>query len=180
MKSLILIAASIFAVSAFAQKKMGTAPTMTMSSGYSNAELIGSLGFINSAANLGVQYNKLSNSDLGFGGYFFLQTSKENNNVKVVYQTMAFGGQMKASLVRSSGYEAYLTPGFGLSMIKDYPDGANKTDLTAIGPSLRIGVLKAISPTMKLGLERLELWNWLEVKGPSQGASYSLALSIEM
>jgi hypothetical protein len=187
MKSLILIAVSVFAVSAFAQKnKVSTSSSSssatTSMSSYSDAELTGTLGFVNSAPNLGVQYNKLSSSNLGVGGYFFLQTDKENNNSKVVYQTLSFGGQMKAHLVRASGYEAYLTPGFGLHMLKDYPDSSasGKSDLTGIGPTLRIGVLRAISPTMKIGLERLELWNWLEVKGPANGVSYSLAFSMDM
>ena len=148
MKSLLLVAMSVFAVSAFAQKNKstntGTYSSPSMSS-LGDSEIIGTLGMVNSAINLGGQYNMLAAGELGLGGYFFLQTEKESNSVKRVYQTMSFGGQMKASLVRTADYEAYLSPGVGLHMIKDYPDGLSKSDVTALGPTLRIGVLKTLN-----------------------------------
>jgi hypothetical protein len=188
MKSLVILATTVFAVSAFAQKNKTSSSASTSSystsSSYTQAEIIGTAGMVASAFNLGVQYNKLATNELGMGGFFSFQSSKEKNNAVIVNQVMSFGGQMKASLVRNSAYEAYLSPGFGLHMIKDGADpssASGKSDVTWLGPTLRIGVLRTISPTMRIGLERNEIWNWLDDKLTSNSAAvYSAALSIEM
>jgi hypothetical protein len=56
---------------------------------------------------------------------------------------MSFGGQAKVALVDTSVVSAYLSPGFGIHMIKDVQDTTvtptRKSDKTAFGPTLRTG-----------------------------------------
>ncbi|MFN7727868.1 MAG: hypothetical protein ACK5P7_01795 [Bdellovibrio sp.] len=139
------------------------------------------LGFTKGAFNIAAQYEKRSDG-LGHGGYFFFQADKEKNGSKSVNQVMSFGGQMKAHVLNTNRVDAYLAPGFGLHMIKDVPDASassGKTDVTAFGPTLRIGVLLPISPTMKVGLDRLELWNWFDEKASSAYAFYSATMAFD-
>jgi hypothetical protein len=75
--------------------------------------------------------------------------------------------------------DAYLAPGVGIHMIKDVADGATtKADVSTIGPTLRIGALMQMTPTMKMGLERFEIWNWLDDKASGTYEAYSLVLAI--
>lgn len=141
------------------------------------SEFTGSLGFTSSAVHFSAQYEKASTySDVG--GYFFLQTSKEKSGVQLVNQVMSFGGQMKVHL--SSGrVDTYIAPGVGVHMIKDIQDATTgkKDDVTAVGPTMRVGVLFPMSSTMKLGLERLDIVNWFDDKAVPSMSYYAAAMA---
>ena len=161
---------------------MAMAQAKTRSYASTGASEVGvGLGFTKGAFNIGAQYEK-RNEGLGYGGYFFFQADKEKSGAKIVNQVMSLGGQMKAHVLNTNRVDAYLAPGFGLHMIKDVPDASatsGKTDVTAFGPTMRIGVLLPISATMKVGLDRLEIWNWFDEKAPSAFAYYSATMAFE-
>lgn len=141
------------------------------------SELTGSLGMSNGAANFGAQFDKGGNGP-DMGGYFMYQSSKERGGVPFVYQVMSFGAQMKMHIVSNNQTDVYLAPGVGLHMIKDAPDNGKKTDVTAFGPTLRIGTLVPLTSTVKIGLERMEIVNWFDDKAPASFAVYSAALAM--
>lgn len=175
MKTLALVLV-LCPMMAFAQSR----PARTYASTGASEVGVG-LGFTKGAFNLGAQYEK-KNEGLGYGGYFFFQADKEKSNVKVVNQVMSLGGQLKAHVLQTNRVDAYLAPGFGLHMIKDVPDASassGKSDVTAFGPTMRIGVLLPVSPTMKVGLDRFELWNWFDDKAPAADAFYSATMAFE-
>jgi hypothetical protein len=164
---------------AFAQRRYGSPMTTGMSyQSSSGNEITGSLGFVQTAVNVGVQYTKKM-SDYGMGGYFFLQSQKERSNTVIVNQVMSVGGQMKANLVDTSVLNAYMAPGFGIHMIKDVSDAGKKSDKTVFGPTFRTAVLFGITPTMKLGFEHFQYWNWFDDVAPQWGSSLSAAMAFE-
>jgi hypothetical protein len=169
---------------AFAQKRYGSpAPVTGMAyQSSSGSELTGTLGLVQAAVNVGFQYTK-KNSDYGLGGYFFLQTSKERSTNIIVNQVMSFGGQAKVALVDTSVVSAYLSPGFGIHMIKDVQDTTvtptRKSDKTAFGPTLRTGVLFGLTPTVKAGLEHFQYWNWFDDVAQGSGSTLAAAFAFE-
>jgi|GEM_PF-1545836 len=146
-----------------------------------DSELVPSIGFASSALNVGIQYNKESSHSAMYGGYIFLQNDKERSGVKIVNRITSFGGQIKLNIFSNEMYSAHMSPGFGIHMIKDVPDFSNAgktTDVTALGPILRLGVFKQLSPQAKVGLERLEVWNWMSEDTASKIAFYSVSVEI--
>lgn len=150
MKKLVLLASLITSV-AFAQRGAATS---------GGAEVNANLGFTSGAINLGATYEKGTN-DLTWGGYFFMQTEKEDAGVP---QTMNFGALMKVHVMNTSTVDAYIAPGFGISMLNDYTPigGGTADDKTIIGPNMRIGAQYQVNPSMKVGLERIMFYNWFD------------------
>ncbi len=163
MKKIILVASMIFASMSFAQRGSGN-------------ELNLNLGFTAGAANLGAAYEMNKSDVLSWGGYFFMQSEKDDANV---YQTMAFGALMKAHLVQRGDVDAYIAPGFGITMINDYPTGRNEDDKTVFGPSMRIGAQYNLNSTTKLGIERILFTNWFDDEAPSSVEYTSAVLGFE-
>jgi opacity protein-like surface antigen len=154
------------------------APKQTYNSSYSVSaenEVTGLFGMVAGSPNFGVTYIR-SKTDFGFGGYFFMQSSKDKNNVPVVSQVMAFGGLMKVTLMENRMVKAYIAPGFGIAMVKDGSTSAatgKKSDETIISPIYKLGVQFKASPNFIVGLERFQLSNWLNdslnsYAGPSE------------
>lgn len=152
----------------------------TASANHGGSSVTPTLGFTKSAVNLGGQYDKGMDS-YDMGGYIFIQTNKDKNSIPVVNQVLSFGGQMKVHVAQTAKADVYVAPGVGLHMIKDVYDTATakKDDVTTIGPTLRVGALFAITPTVKAGIERLDLVNWFDDKAGSQAVYtyYAAALS---
>lgn len=150
MKKLVLLATLVTSV-AFAQRS-------TTRSG--DAEVNVNAGFTGGAINLGGTYEKDS-GNVGWGGYFDLQTEKEKAGVN---QVMSFGGMMKVHVVQQNNVDAYIAPGFGIAMIQGL---GNADDKTVVGPSMKIGAQYFVSPTVKVGVERLMLNNWFDDEAPA-------------
>lgn len=145
------------------------------------AELVPSLGFTMAAPNLGVQYNIAKSSTVSQGAYFFFQTSKEKSGVAIVNQMISFGGQYKLGVFSAGDFSAHLAPGFGIHMIKDVPSGTtgSKSDVTALGPTLRIGALTRLNEKMNVGLERFEAWNWFSEDVTASVDFYSIIFQMD-
>lgn len=147
------------------------------------AEVVPSLGFASGALNVGFQYNKEASHSAMYGAYIFLQNDKEKSGVKIVNRITSFGGQIKLNIFGNEMYSAHMSPGIGIHMIKDVPDSSNAgktTDVTALGPILRLGVFKQFSPQAKVGLERLEVWNWMSEDTSSNTEFYSVSVEIKL
>jgi hypothetical protein len=176
---LLLAMVLVFPALAFAQKPAPRAPTAAYSSSGGGEGTFG-LGFTQGAVNFGAQYGKKSDG-YDLGGYFFLQTDKEKSGTKIVNQVMSFGGQLKMHVAETSSVDVYVAPGFGIHMIKDVADASassGKTDVTAFGPTMKVGAMIAMSSTMKIGLERTEIWNWFDEKAVSSAAFMSAAMAL--
>lgn len=142
-----------------------------------------SLGFTSSAPHLGVQYHQEKSSGVSLGGYLFQQTSKDKSGVKIVNSMTSFGGQFKLNLFSAGEFSAYLAPGFGLHMIKEVPDTSTPgrtTDVSAFGPSFRIGALKQVNSKFKVGLERFEVWNWMSEDTGASIAYSGVVFEVEL
>jgi hypothetical protein len=153
--------------------------------GWAKGSLNPSLGFSSSAPHLGVQYHQEKSSSVSAGGYLFHQTSKDKSGVKIVNSMTSLGGQFKLDLLSSGEFTAYLAPGFGVHMIKDIPDMSNSgrtTDVTALGPSFRIGaLLKALNNNkFRVGLERFEVWNWMSEETASSIAYSGVVFEFDL
>ena len=146
-------------------------------------EITGHLGMNGGAFNLGVTYVK-PGTDFGLGGYFFYQTSKDKNSIPVVNQVTAIGGLVQVNLLDARVVRAYVSPGFGLAMVKDASINAafKKSDENIIGPSFKIGVQFKTTPNFMIGLERMQFSNWfndnVNLFGPG-GEYYTAAGTFE-
>ncbi len=127
------------------------------------------LGMSSSALNVGGRL-ELENTQAALGGYLFLQTEKKDAGIP---QVLSFGAHSLIKLVDTSSVNAYLAPGFGISMIK--MEGAD--DVTAVGPSFRYGAQMKLRTNGAIGVERLEVWNWFDSKSASNAAFTSLVYS---
>ena len=141
-----------------------TAPPAYTPSYLSNSdnEITALLGLTSGAIHLGVDYVHSMNSTFGAGGYFFLQTSKDKNNVPIVNQLMSFGGLMKINLLDANGIKAYVAPGAGITIVKDGSINASgtKSDETVIGPVWKMGVSYKAGTNFNIGLESTMLANY--------------------
>ncbi len=159
---------------------MATTSAVAASSG---GEFTANLGMTKSVVHLGAQYDKPSSySDIG--GFLFIQTGKEKQKTPIINQVLSFGGQMKVHLTSGNKADVYIAPGFGIHMVKDVQDDdfattTKKSDVTAVGPITRIGVLFPINNSTKIGIERFEIVNWFDDKfyAASSFAYYSAAMS---
>jgi hypothetical protein len=175
MKKTILATLLLLSVMANAQtKKVKTVQTSTpsmvaMDSTYSSSsnELTALLGFISGAANLGVDYARMTD-DVGFGGYFNLQTEKKSVGIN---QAMSLGGLMKFAVVNNNKFSAALSPGFGIHIVKDVLG----SDETAFGPVLKISAQYKISSLFSLGLEQSTYANFFNDKLVSQIQNLAVA-----
>lgn len=135
-------------------------------------EITPKLGFWNSTLNTGVDFNHMYSNTAGFGGYLFLQTESTSNSVPAV---TALGANMKFMIWTDNTFNFYVSPGFGILMMKD----AAGDNQTGIGPSLKIGSQYWINNTMAIGLERNAFANWFNNKlGNNDLALYQAAFSI--
>ena len=162
----------LVSISSFSQrlKKMSppikpeTAPiTFPVYSGLSSQHQISTqLGLFAGALNLGVSYIQPKTELYGFGGYFFMQTSKEKNYSTIVSQVVSFGGLVNINLMDNTNFRIYLSPGFGLSILKESSiNSGTKNDETVVGPVIKMGVQYKISPTFFVGLDKTDFTNWL-------------------
>lgn len=136
-------------------------------------------GLERGALNFGGQYD-WKGAGYDHGVYLHLQTDREKNGAKIVYQVLSLGAQLKAHLVQNGFMNVYAAPGFGVHMFKDLPDGAgSKSDITAWGPTLRLGVLSPLPNGLKIGVERFEIWNWFDDKPPASVPFYQATLVLE-
>lgn len=174
LKNLVFILVVIASIDASAQTKRTikkTAPANSSSSNemslddFSSQELTGKLGFSAQALHIGVDYNKMIDG-AGIGGYFFYQTSKKSGAATITNQVMSLGASYKMNFVDNNKMIAYVSPGFGIHMIKEI--GASSTgtasDETVLGPAYKIGTQLKINSTLAIGLERSALVNWLSDK----------------
>ncbi len=165
-----LILAFVMLTSSFAlaqPRKMVVPATATSYPAYNGPstsmnQITAGLGLVAGAINLGVTYVKPM-ADFGFGGYFLHQTSKDKNNVPLVNQITALGGLINVNVIDNRSVRAYLAPGFGIAMLKDGYNLATgkKSDETLIGASFKIGVQMKTSSNFMIGLERMQISNWL-------------------
>ena len=131
----------------------------------SSQEITGKLGFSAQAIHIGVDYNKMIDG-AGIGGYFFYQTSKKSGAVTIANQVISLGATYKVNLIDNNHIIGYMSPGFGVHMIKEIGAGTTGTasDETVLGPVYKIGTQLKIKPTFAIGLERTALVNWLSDK----------------
>lgn len=146
-------------------------------------EITGNFGLVAGAITLGVTYVK-PKGDFGFGGYLFMQSSKEKNNTPVVSSVTAFGALLKVNLVDSRSIRAFVAPGFGIAMIKEgsISGTGSKSDENIISPTFKMGVQYKFNSTTAVGLERMQFANWLNdslnnYAGPAE--YYTVAASYE-
>ncbi len=137
-----------------------TMPAQSYTSHYANHEVTALLGMTAGALNLGADYARM-NGNWGGGGYFFMQMSKDKNNVPVVSQIMSFGGLLKINLVDANNVRVFVAPGAGITMIKDVPNGTGgKSDETVIGPIWKMGATYKLDTNFHLGLETTAFGNF--------------------
>ena len=154
MKKLsVLVLTLLVSASAYAQRG-GVRSSNDFSSSMSGTSVTGYLGFGQGALNIGGDFESAMSSDAGIGGYFMLLTDAERSNATIRSQVIAFGAQAKVHY-RPGAWDFYGTPGFGIAMIDD-----NNNDETTFGPSMRIGVLYALTPALSVGLEHATFFNW--------------------
>jgi hypothetical protein len=178
MKKIILALALFTSTLAFSQNRRVLHTQQTPStysspiSSYSHSEneITGQLGFMNGAANIGVDYAKMADN-MGFGGYFLLQTEKK----PYVTQVMSFGGLLKFNIADNQKFSAAMAPGFGLHMFKD----VGTSDETAFGLVFKILAQYKMTPDFSLGIESTTLTNMFSEKAPSHGQIYSIAGSFK-
>lgn len=129
---------------------------------YNDTEFSGKLGMAAGAVNFGADYVK-TKSDYGYGGYVFMQTSRDRGGLPVVNGVTAFGGMLKLVLVDKSSIKAYIAPGVGMAMVKDGSVNGlgRKSDETVIGTTFRIGVQLIRERNFSIGLEQMQFSNWL-------------------
>jgi len=144
-----------------------------------SSEVTGLLGLTAGAFHLGVDYIR-TGAGLDWGGYFFMQSSKDKNSVTTVSQAMALGAMVRVSLLDNSKWRVFVAPGFGVNMVKDgsISTAAKKSDESIIGPSFKLGVQLKMAPQFLLGLEKTQFYNMLNDNvnnyvGPSE--YYSVA-----
>ncbi len=134
---------------------------------HSSSEITGNFGFVAGAITIGGTYVKQF-SDFGFGGYAFIQSSKDKNSQTVVSGVTAFGALVKVNVYENNSFRAYLAPGFGFAMIKDASLTTNavtgetkKSDENLISPTFKMGVQYKTQGNLVIGLERMQFANWL-------------------
>ena len=174
-----------FATQAQTRKKMTvqttTAPMMTSSyAPMASNEVVALLGLTAGALNVGVDYIKLD-SGIDWGGYFFMQSSKDKSSTAIVSQVTALGALLRLTLLDNNKFKVSMSPGFGIAMIKDGSisviDG-KKSDETTFGPSLKMNFSYKVNPKFNLGLEMTEFFNMLNDNvnayvGPKQYFSFA-------
>lgn len=154
MKKLSLVILSLLVSgSAYAQRG-NVRSSNDFSSSMNGTSVTGYLGFGQGALNIGGDFEAVMSSDAGIGGYFMLLTDAENNGATIRPQVIAFGAQAKVHY-RPGSWDFYGTPGFGIAMVDD-----NNDDETTFGPSMRIGVMYALTPALSVGLEHATFFNW--------------------
>ena len=161
--NVVLVLVTLFSINVFAQpKKTVSAETPVYSLSHNETEISGKFGMVSGAINLGVDYVK-TKGDYGFGGYFFMQSSKEQSGTMLVNGVTAFGAMVKLVLVEKNTIQAYIAPGVGIAMIKDGSINGvgRKSDETVIGPTFKIGVQFIKTKGFSIGLERMQFANWL-------------------
>lgn len=136
-------------------------------SSHSASEVTANFGFVAGAITIGGTYVKQM-SDFGFGGYLFVQSSKDKNNETVVSGVTALGALVKVNVYENNAVRAYLAPGFGIAMIKDGSTTQNavtgdvkKSDENLISPTFKMGVQYKTQGNLIIGLERMQFANWL-------------------
>lgn len=183
MKTVLLITTLFVSMTAFAQRGTPAKSSATYSSSR-DAEIAGNLGFTMGAPNLGVHYTALSNSNYGWGGYFFYQGKKEKNSVAVVNDIMSFGGFAKIYLTdRSAAFNAYLAPGVGMTIVKDVltdPATNKKSDKTIFGPMMKLAAQVRMTPDFAIGIERTAIANWFDDEAAASIELWSLVGTFEM
>ena len=129
---------------------------------YNDTEISGKLGMSAGAVNLGADYVNLK-GDYGFGGYVFIQSSRDRAGSPVVNGITALGGMLKLILVEKSSIKAYIAPGVGITMVKDGSVNGlgRRSDETVIGTTLKIGVQIIRDRNFSIGIEQMQLSNWL-------------------
>ena len=125
-------------------------------------EVSGKFGMTAGAFSLGVDYVQ-SKGDYGFGGYVFVQSSKERNSSPLISGVTALGIMLKMILVEKSSIKAYVAPGVGFAMIMDGSINGigRRSDEIMFGPSVKLGVQLIRSQSFSMGLERVEFSNWI-------------------
>lgn len=133
----------------------------------SSQEITGKLGFSAQAFHIGVDYNKMLDGT-GIGGYFFYQANKKSGAQTSAYQVMSLGATYKVNFIDNNHIIGYMSPGFGIHMVKEIGFSATGTpsDETVLGPVYKIGTQIKVKPTFAIGLERTALVNWLNDKVP--------------
>lgn len=122
-------------------------------------------GFTKGAIHLGGDYESRSPQST-FGAYFFLQTEGKDAGIQ---QFLTGGAFLPIHLLQKSRFDAYISPGFGLGMIKMPIDNSNKM---IIGPSFKIGGEYRTSSTNSFGLVYHTYFNWME-KEVAHSANYA-------
>lgn len=149
----VLLLTLLVSTSAYAQRG-----TVRSNNDYSTASgrnaATGYLGFGSGAVNVGGDFEAISGSDSGVGGYFMFLSEAEENNNTVRQEVITFGASAKVHY-RPGSWDLYAAPGFGIAMVE-----ANSEDETVLGPSMRLGVLYSLSPTLAVGMEHATLFNW--------------------
>lgn len=165
--ALIMIAATTVTAQNYKTKTTSAGPSQIQQfSEIPENEITGLMTFTNGAANIGVDYARMTD-DMGYGGYFLLQTEKK----PAVTQVMSFGGLMKFKIADKNKFSASLLPGFGIHMFKDI--GAS--DETALGLVLKIAAQYKFTSEFAMGIESTTLTNMFSDKAPSQAEILSIA-----
>lgn len=155
MKLLSVLTLTLFVgISAQAQNRGNVRTSNDFSSSMSGSAITGYLGFGQTALNVGAEFESAMNSDAGIGGYFLLLTEGKDNGRTYRPQIITFGGDVKVHY-RPGDFDFYAAPGVGVLMYE-----SNSNDETTVGPSMRIGVLYAMTPKFGIGLEHATLFNW--------------------
>ena len=171
MKQTILAVLISMTVSTFAwaqapaaRRKMTVQTAPSTYGSYATNEVTALLGFTGGAPNFGADYARMSGA-WGFGGFFFLQSSKDKAPAVTpsVSQVMSFGGLLKVNFVDIANVKAFIAPGIGFMMVKDgsYNAASNtKADETVIGPVWKMGVLYKLNSALNIGLETTSFGNF--------------------
>jgi hypothetical protein len=155
MKKIIITSTFILSSFSFAGK---SAPYRSIaqsspSSAPSESSITPMLGLNRSQFVLGLDYEKVISSHVGFGGYFTFAPEKKDASIP---QIIALGVNTKIH-VGVDKWDLYVRPGFGLSFAS-----LDSTSKTCLSPIMGLGAQYQLNDKTLLGVERLSIFNWSE------------------
>lgn len=118
----------------------------------------GYFGFRSGAPTFGAAYDHRVSDGYHLGGFLNFAGDEEDAGVREI---ITIAGRAKIGFRPiSPDLNLYVAPGFGIHMIEDgsLKDG---DDVTAIGPTMQLGVTYQATPTTAFGVEVLNIYNWL-------------------
>ena len=155
MKKILILLSCLFAgTSAFAQNRLGA-----------------NFGASRSALNLGVTYDAADSTGSG-GGHFLFQSEKSSSGIPGL---MSFAGHIKMNLLEQNKFSFDAYPGAGIHIFK-----SNASDKATVGPSLRLRAAYRLSNGVEIGIDHIDVYNWLDENAPANATLTALVFKLKI